>query len=321
NDLNQFCGMKGIKREFSVPRIPQQNGIAERKNMTFIKAARTMLADSLLPILFWAEVDAGFLVGYSVNSNVFRVFNSRTRIVQKTLHVNFLENKPNFAGSGPTWLFDIDSLTRTVNYQSVTTRNQTNPSAGFQDKLVAEKAKEEINQQYGLFPMWSSSFTNPLNNEEMLSLMEISLILMQRGQSLNTNTFSAASPSNAVASLTHGKSSFIDASQLLDDPDMPELEDITYSDDEDVVGAEADFNNLETSITVSHIPTSRIHKDHPLTQIIGFMVYQMDVAFLYGTVEKEVYVCQPPGFKDPDHPDKVYKVVKALYGLHQALRA
>nr|GFA22218.1 hypothetical protein [Tanacetum cinerariifolium] len=52
NDLNQFCGMKGIKREFSVPRTPQQNGIAERKNMTLIKAARTMLADSLLPISF-----------------------------------------------------------------------------------------------------------------------------------------------------------------------------------------------------------------------------------------------------------------------------
>nr|GFA06102.1 putative ribonuclease H-like domain-containing protein [Tanacetum cinerariifolium] len=52
NDLNQFCGMKGIKREFSVPRTPQQNGIAERKNRTLIEAARTMLADSLLPILF-----------------------------------------------------------------------------------------------------------------------------------------------------------------------------------------------------------------------------------------------------------------------------
>nr|GEZ83442.1 putative ribonuclease H-like domain-containing protein [Tanacetum cinerariifolium] len=56
---------------------------------------------------------------------------------------------------------------------------------------------------------------------------------------------------------------------------------------------------------------------------MGFMVYQMDVksAFLYGTIGEEVYVGQLLGFKDPDHPDKVYKVVKALYGLHQALRA
>ncbi|GJT90801.1 putative ribonuclease H-like domain-containing protein [Tanacetum coccineum] len=55
---------------------------------------------------------------------------------------------------------------------------------------------------------------------------------------------------------------------------------------------------------------------------MGFMVYQMDIksAFLYGQIEEEVYVCQPPGFEDPDHPDKVYKVVKALYGLHQAPR-
>ncbi|GKD65196.1 putative ribonuclease H-like domain-containing protein [Tanacetum coccineum] len=49
----------------------------------------------------------------------------------------------------------------------------------------------------------------------------------------------------------------------------------------------------------------------------------MDVksAFLYGTIDEEVYVCQPPGFEDPQFPDKVYKVEKALYGLHQALRA
>nr|GFC51049.1 putative reverse transcriptase, RNA-dependent DNA polymerase [Tanacetum cinerariifolium] len=56
---------------------------------------------------------------------------------------------------------------------------------------------------------------------------------------------------------------------------------------------------------------------------MGFIVYQMDVksAFLYGTIEEQVYVCQPPGFEDPKHPDKVYKVVKSLYGLHQAPRA
>nr|GEZ58538.1 putative ribonuclease H-like domain-containing protein [Tanacetum cinerariifolium] len=151
----------------------------------------------------------------------------------------------------------------------------------------------------------------------------------------------------------------------------------TYSDHENV-GAEDDFNNLETSITVSPILSTRTHKDHPVSQIIGdlnkkderrivvrnkarlvsqghtqeegidyeevfapvvriqairlflayasfmgFMVYQMDVksAFLYGTIEEEVYVCQPSGFEDPDHPDKVYKMVKALYGLHQAPRA
>nr|GEW64375.1 putative ribonuclease H-like domain-containing protein [Tanacetum cinerariifolium] len=170
---------------------------------------------------------------------------------------------------------------------------------------------------------------------------------------------------------------------------MPELEDIVYSDDEEDVGAEADLSNLETNIHVSPIPNTRVHKDHhvlvdlpkgkraigsrwvfknkkdergivirnkarlvaqghtqeegieydeffaPVSRIkaiqlflayasfMGFMVYQMDVksAFLYETIKEEVYVCQPLGFKDPDYPDKVYKVVKVLYGLHQAPRA
>nr|GFA98990.1 hypothetical protein [Tanacetum cinerariifolium] len=142
-------------------------------------------------------------------------------------------------------------------------------------------------------------------------------------------------PSNSNTSPIHGNSSFQDASQS---PDMLENENIVYSDHENV-GVEADFNNLETSITASPILTTRIHNAHPISQIIarieairlflayasfiGFMVYQMDVksTFLYGTIEEEVYVCQPPGFEDPDHPDKVYKVVKALYGLHQAPRA
>ncbi|GJY52351.1 putative ribonuclease H-like domain-containing protein [Tanacetum coccineum] len=168
--MNQFCEMKGIKREFSVARTPQQNGVAERKNRTLIEAARTMLADSKLPTTFWAEAvntacyvqnrvlvikphnktpyelflgrkpalsfmrpfgcpvtilntidhlgkfdgkaDEGFFVGYSTNSKAFRVFNSRTRIVEENLHVQFSENIPNIAGSGPNWLFDIDALTK-----------------------------------------------------------------------------------------------------------------------------------------------------------------------------------------------------------------
>nr|GEU92401.1 60S ribosomal protein L35 [Tanacetum cinerariifolium] len=174
----------------------------------------------------------------------------------------------------------------------------------------------------------------------------------------STNSFNTASPFVNVVSPNFGiagKSSFVDPSKYHDDSDIPELEGIVYSDDEEDVGAEADLSNLETNIHVSLIPTTRVHKDHLVSQIIGdltsppqtrsmtrmvkeqgglhqindedfhtcFMVYQMDVksAFLYGTIKEEVYVCQPLGFKDPDCPAKVYKVVKALYGLHQAPRA
>nr|GEU79252.1 putative ribonuclease H-like domain-containing protein [Tanacetum cinerariifolium] len=366
---------------------------------------------------FQRKVDEGFLVGYSVCSKSFRVFNSRTRIIQKTLHVNFLENKPNVVGTGPTWLFDIHSLTRTMNYQPVTTGNQTNSGAGFQDKFDAEKAGEEVDQTYVIFAVWSAGSTNPQNNvkdatfdrkghdfdakkpkfvviHSSISKFEdcsdnssnevtaASSIVPTVGQnSLNsTNTFSAASPSNTTISPTYGKSSFIDASQLPDDLDMPKLEDITYSDDEDVVGAEADFNNLESSIpeepkrVLVDLPYGkraigtkcvyRNKKDEkgivirnkarlvaqghtqeegidyeevfaPVARIeaiklflayasfMGFMAYQIDIksAFLYGTIEEEVYVCQPPGFEDPGHLEKVYKVVNALYGLHQAPRA
>nr|GEY24958.1 ribonuclease H-like domain-containing protein [Tanacetum cinerariifolium] len=80
-----------------------------------------IILNTLDPIdKFQGKVDKGFLVGYSICSKAFRVFNSRTRIIQETLHVNFLENKSNVAGTEPTWLFDIDSLTRTMNYHPVT---------------------------------------------------------------------------------------------------------------------------------------------------------------------------------------------------------
>nr|GEW70410.1 ribonuclease H-like domain-containing protein [Tanacetum cinerariifolium] len=91
---------------------------------------------------FNGKVDEGFLVGYSVSSKAFRVFNSRTQIVQETLHINFLENKPNVAGSSPTWLFDIDTLTKTMNYQPVTAGNQSIPSAGNTDGDAAIDEKE-----------------------------------------------------------------------------------------------------------------------------------------------------------------------------------
>nr|GEY64852.1 hypothetical protein [Tanacetum cinerariifolium] len=209
----------------------------------------------------------------------------------RDLACEFSRNKPNLAGNGPTWLFDIDSLTRTMNYQPVIAGNQTNPSAGFQDKFDAEKAREEVDQQYVLFPVWSFGSTNPQNYDGGAAFDEnehdakkpqfevnvspssryrhlsaefedcsenssnevnaVGSIVSIVGQnSLNiTNPFSADGPLKTTASLTHGQSLFKDASQPTDDPDIPELDDITYSDDDNDVGAEADFKNLETSIT------------------------------------------------------------------------
>nr|GEW96954.1 putative ribonuclease H-like domain-containing protein [Tanacetum cinerariifolium] len=491
----------GIKREFSVARTPQQYRVAERKNRTLIEAARTMLADLLLPISFLAEVVniayyvqnrvfvtkphnktpyellldrspsigfmrpfgclvtilntldplgkfdgkacEGFCVGYSVNYKAFRVFNSRTRIVQETLHINFLKNKPNVAGIGPKWLFDIDTLTMSVNYQPVVAGNQPNNNACIKENLDAGKVgKETVSaQQYVVLPLWSTSSQDPQNIDDdvadatfdvkenkndvhvsangsdktdnkkhdekakrddkgkshvdsltgvrdlRVEFKEFSFNSSNRvtadsapvnavGPNLtnNTNSFNIASPSVNVVSPNFElarKSLFVDPFKYPDDPDMLELEDIVYSDDEKDVGAKANLSNLETNIHVSPIPITRVHKDHPINQIIsdlntdpqtrsmtrmgytqeegidydevfapvarieairlflayasfmGFMVYQMDVKsdFLYVTVEEEVYVCQPLGFEDPDYPNKVYKVVKALYGLHQAPRA
>ncbi|GJY65398.1 putative ribonuclease H-like domain-containing protein [Tanacetum coccineum] len=169
--MNQFCEMKGIKREFSVARTPQQNGVAERRNRTLIEAARTMLVlvikphnktpyelirgrTSLIDFMkpfgcpvtilntrdhlgkFDGKADEGFFVGYSVVSKAMRVFNKRTKIVEETLNIRFLENTPNVTGNGPDWLFDVDSLTISMNYVPVVAGNQTNGIAGTRDNII-----------------------------------------------------------------------------------------------------------------------------------------------------------------------------------------
>ncbi|GJU32665.1 ribonuclease H-like domain-containing protein [Tanacetum coccineum] len=132
--MNQFCEIKGIKREFSVARTPQQNGVAESRNITLIEAARTM--DHLGK--FKGKTDEVLFVVYSVVSKVMKVFNKRTKIVKETLNIRFLENAPNVAGNGLNWLFDVDSLTISMNYVPVVVGNQTNGIAGTRYSIVAE---------------------------------------------------------------------------------------------------------------------------------------------------------------------------------------
>nr|GEX03092.1 hypothetical protein [Tanacetum cinerariifolium] len=379
-----------------------------------------------------------FLAGYSVSSKAFRVFNSGTKIVQKTLRINFLENQPNVTGSGPTWLFDTDTLTQSMNYQPVVAGNQPNFSVGIQENLDADpqntyadavyddketenevhvslsssdktkkhdekekreaKGKSHVDLSIGVRDLSDKFEEFSLNSSNRVNAVSAPVTAVRPNSTDITNSFIADGPSNTSVSLSFeigGKSSF----------------------------CESRLTFLETSISVSPIPTTRVHKDHPVTQIIGdlsltpqtrsmarmvkekggltqindedfhtylpkgkraigskwvfrnkkderdivvrnkarlvaqghtqeegidyeevfalvarikvirlflpyasfmgFMVYQMDVksAFLYETIEEEVYVYQPLEFEDPDYPDKVYNMVKALYGLHQPHRA
>nr|GEZ01695.1 ribonuclease H-like domain, reverse transcriptase, RNA-dependent DNA polymerase [Tanacetum cinerariifolium] len=82
----------------------------------------------------------------------------------------------------------------------------------------------------------------------------------------------------------------------------------------DTNGVEADFSNMESSIPANPTPTFRIHKDHP-------KIYQIDVesAFLYGNIDEEVYVMQPPRFQDPEFPDRVYKVENLEPGMKDGI--
>nr|GEV11731.1 ribonuclease H-like domain-containing protein [Tanacetum cinerariifolium] len=116
---------------------------------------------------FDGKADEGFSVVYSINSKAFRVFNSRTRIVQETLHINFLENQSNVAGNGPKWLFDIDTLTQSMNYQSVVAGNQPNNSACIQENINTGKVRKEtiLIQQYVLPPFWSTGPKDPQNTD------------------------------------------------------------------------------------------------------------------------------------------------------------
>ncbi|GJU06768.1 putative ribonuclease H-like domain-containing protein [Tanacetum coccineum] len=515
-DMLEFCGNKGIKQEYSNARTPQQNGVAERMNRTLIEAARTMLADSLLPTTFWAEAvstacyifnrvrvtkpqnktpyellfghkpiisyirpfgchvtildtlsvlgkfdgksDEGFLVGYSLNSKAYRVYNLVTKRVEVNLHVNFLEDKPNVKGVGYRWMFDIDYLTDSMNYIPVSLENQANPHAGTSEITEEEvesrtsstnSKKEEILTEPQQGKKVSSTNTLEDNPKIQAFRRELEEIALKHLGTVPENN-STSTP------LVNTGSQTVNTGRLdPDDSPMPELEIFHKSEtrifDEasyDEEGVITDFNSLQTKIEVSPTPTLRIHNIHPESQTLGdpqsavqtrskvqqksgahallsyiqkqqrnnhkdqqhclfagflsqeepkkiaealqddswvqamqeellqfklqqvwvlvdlphgikvigytweegidydevfapvarievirlflafasfmgFIVYQMDVksVFLYGTIDEEVYVSQPPSFVDPDHPTKVYKVVKALYGLHQAPRA
>ncbi|GJZ26019.1 putative ribonuclease H-like domain-containing protein [Tanacetum coccineum] len=465
--MSDFYEKKDIKREFSVARTPQQNSVAERRNRTLIKAARIMLADSKLPTTFWAEVvntacyvqnrvlvvkphnknpyelfrgkfngksDEGFFVRYSLNSKAFRVYNIRTRKVEENLHIRFLDDKLIIVGDGPKWLFDINVLTKSMNYVLVVAGTNFNDSVGIEESFgTGHSSKEKgSSQDYILMPLDARKKDDEGVSQE--SGIDDQERLKNSTQDVNTD-----GPSINMASTNVNTGSLnINIVSLTVTTAPLQATHANFFGDE----TELDMSNITTTCIVPSTPNTRIHKDHSLDHVIGdvqssvqtrkmtktsneqgfisvvyegkthedlhtclfacfqsqvelkkviqaltvpswietmqdkllqfklqkvltlvdlpygkraigtkwvyknkkdervarieairlflayasfkdFVVYQMDVksAFLYGKIEEEVYVCQPPGFEDPEFPNRVYKVEKALYGLHQAPRA
>ncbi|GJR56094.1 putative ribonuclease H-like domain-containing protein [Tanacetum coccineum] len=312
--MSEFCEKKGIKREFSVARTPQQNGVAERRNRTLIEAARTMLADSKLPTIFWAEVvntacyvQNRVLVVKPHNKTpyelfrgrtpslsfmkpfgkAFRVYNIRTRKVEENLHVRFLEDKPIITGDGPKWLFNIDVLTKSMNYVPVVSGTTSNDFVGTKESIDAGHSSKEpgSSQDYILMPLWKD-----------VSLFDSS-----------SKDVSKEEPQP-----------FNDAEKKDDEGGINDQKGLKYSYCSTFFGDESEFFSDESELDLSNIA---ITYSVPTTS--NTRIHKMDVksAFLYGKIEEEVYVCQTPGFEDPEFHDKVYKVEKALYGPHQAPRA
>ncbi|GJY81535.1 putative ribonuclease H-like domain-containing protein [Tanacetum coccineum] len=253
---------------------------------------------------FDGKSDEGFFVGYSLSSKAFRVYNTRTRRVEENLHIGFLENKPMIEGNGPKWLFDIDSLTQSMNYVPVAAGTITNESAGTQGELNAGTStqKEEISQDCIVMPIWkdASYFDSPSKDvgngepksaaddqkqvedgpdnendekdksEDDSSPKEVNTA----GQHVNT-----ASPE---VNTGHFKLNIVDPSvntASSSDPDSPkdmftmgashtlEATHVEFFSDEDE--PEVDLGNILNSYTVPTTPNTRIHKDHPIKNVIG----------------------------------------------------
>ncbi|GJT07195.1 putative ribonuclease H-like domain-containing protein [Tanacetum coccineum] len=341
NVMDEFCREKGIKREYSVARTPQQNGVAERKNRTLIEAARTMLADSKLPTTFWAEAvstacyvqnrvlivkphnktpyelfrgikpaigfmkpfgchvtilntldklgkfdgksDEGFFVGYSLSSKAFRVYNIRTRKVQENLHIGFLENKPMIEGNGPKWLFDLDSLTQSMNYVPVVAGTFSNDFAGIQgvSESSTSSQQDQDNQDCIVMPIWKdASYFDDASPRSVADAQ----IQDQNGlhdeiddsekthddSSLQNNGTADQQVNTARPEVNTGSrevSNAVPAVNIATPEDF--MGPSPTSEDTQVEDQEIELGNIPPSYAVPTTPHTRIHKDHPIDHVIG----------------------------------------------------
>ncbi|GJZ24723.1 putative ribonuclease H-like domain-containing protein, partial [Tanacetum coccineum] len=296
--MNEFCAKNGIKREFSVARTPQQNGVAERKNRTLIEKARTMLADSLLPIPFWAEAVntacyvlnrvlmtkpqnktpyellIGYLLGTLPLSKAFRSIQQiGTKRVEENCTLDVSENHK-CGRNGPNGCLILFCSPIQLNYIPVSVENQDNLDGDSKD--VADKEGQ-----------------HQIKEDEQVLHDELEKMIAQEVYADLGRVSDAFQVKDIQWSLCCEKVGWVEAMQeeLLQFKLQKVwiLVDLPYG--KKAIGTKWVFKN-KRMIELARIEAS-----------------------------EEVYVHQPPGFVDLAHPNKVYKVIKALYGLHQAPRA
>nr|GEU39818.1 reverse transcriptase domain-containing protein [Tanacetum cinerariifolium] len=274
---------------------------------------------------FEAKGDESYFIGYSMSSKAFRVFNKRTKRVEENLHVEFLENKAIEKGDGLNLLFDIDSLTKSMNYVPV--------DAGTNSTDLSESSSSKPQDDCSTDIPKSSGNPNPTATSinliaDHLETLTVETLIPTVSSLVPTACLNdSPEPSSDTRLISKRVANQVETPSLENILTLAnQFEDIlgvtTNSVDSD--GVEADEEGIdyyEVFAPVARIEAIRLFLAY--ASFMGFIVYQMDVksAFLYGTTDEEVYVMQPPGFQDLEFPTKVYKVEKAMYGLHQAPRA
>ncbi|GJU78246.1 retrotransposon protein, putative, ty1-copia subclass [Tanacetum coccineum] len=358
--MDDFCREKGIKREYSVARIPQQNGIAERKNRTLIEAARTMvlvvkphnktpyeLFRGIKPTIgfmkpfgchvtilntldklgkFDGKSDEGFFVGYSLSSKAFRVYNIRTRKVQENLHVGFLENKPMLEGNGPKWLFDLDSLTQTMNYVPVVAGTLSNDFAGIQgvSESSTSSQQDQDTQDCIVMPIWKdASYFDDASPKSVADAQ----IQDQNGShddcSLQNNSTADQQVNTASPEVNTGSRLVSTAVSEVNTATSEDLVGPSSTFEEEVGDQEIELGNLSPSYAVPTTPHTRVHKDHPIDHVIGdvqstvqtrrMTTSYSELGFLgaiyEGKTHQDLHTCLFACFLSQEEPKRVSKAL------------
>ncbi|GJU97885.1 putative ribonuclease H-like domain-containing protein [Tanacetum coccineum] len=275
---------------------------------------------------FDGKSDEGFFVGYSLNSKAFRVYNIRTRKVEENLHIRFLEDKPIIAGDGPKWLFDIDVLTKSMNYVPVVAGTNSNDFVGTEESIGTGHSSKETgsSQDYILMPLWKdgslfdSSLKNASNDEPQPSsdaekkddegVCKESGIADQEKSKNSTQGVNTAGPS------------------INTEPDMFSLGDNATATHADFFGdeTEVDMSNITTTYPVPSTPNTRIHKDHSLDHVIGdvqsgVLTRRMTkttneqgfISAIYeGKTHEDLHTCLFACFLSQEEPKKVIQALK-----------